>query len=139
MSHEIRTPLNGIIGLVELLESQRLDREGQELIEMAHHSASSLMTIVDDVLDFSKIEAGKLELEAIAFRPGELCGEVAELLSEAASCRGPPLIPAHGLSATQAAPRLKGRAHLCTRSTPAEQTERRRPRVAVQNTQPVRS
>ena len=88
MSHEIRTPLNGIIGVVELLENKELDREARELIEMAGHSAASLMDIVDDVLDFSKIEAGKLELEAIPFRPGALAGEVAALLAEQADRKG---------------------------------------------------
>ncbi len=92
MSHEIRTPLNGVVGVVELLKKKQLDHEAEKLLGIARQSALSLLTIVNDVLDFSKIEAGKLELEAIAFSPRELCEEVAEVLAEAARGRGLELV-----------------------------------------------
>lgn len=67
VSHELRTPLNGILGTLELLRESGLDEEQGELSALAHSSAESLHTIIDDVLDFSKAEAGKLELESVPF------------------------------------------------------------------------
>ena len=92
MSHEIRTPLNGIIGVVELMKHRDRDREDRELLGVVRRSAASLMSVIDNVLDFSKIEAEKLQLEAIAYSPEELCEEVAELLAESAYGKGLELV-----------------------------------------------
>jgi len=67
MSHEIRTPMNGVLGMIEVLERQRLTKDQQRIIMTMRGSAQALLRIIDDVLDFSKIEAGRLELEATPF------------------------------------------------------------------------
>jgi signal transduction histidine kinase/DNA-binding response OmpR family regulator len=67
MSHEIRTPMNGVLGMIEVLERQRLTKDQRRIIVTMRESAQALLRIIDDVLDFSKIEAGRLELEAIPF------------------------------------------------------------------------
>ena len=67
MSHEIRTPMNGVLGMIEVLERQGLNKVQRHSVSTIRHSGETLLRIIDDILDFSKIEAGRLELESTAF------------------------------------------------------------------------
>ena len=69
MSHEFRTPMNAIIGLTELALDGDLPAVQRSYLETVDDSATSLLTLLNDVLDFSKIEAGELALESVAFHP----------------------------------------------------------------------
>ena len=63
VSHEMRTPLNAIIGMTDLLQGTRLDREQDAMLDSLDTAAQLMLALVEDVLDFSKIEAGKLVIE----------------------------------------------------------------------------
>ncbi len=69
MSHEIRTPLNGLLGMIDLLESTKLDQVQLQYLEIIKNSGSSLLSIIRDILDYSKIEAGKVDIHARSFAP----------------------------------------------------------------------
>jgi PAS domain S-box-containing protein len=71
MSHEIRTPLNGLLGMIDLLESTKMDQIQTQYLEIVKNSGSSLLTIIRDILDYSKIEAGKVDIHVSAFSPVE--------------------------------------------------------------------
>ncbi|MBO1927866.1 response regulator [Thiomicrorhabdus sp. 6S2-11] len=72
MSHEIRTPLNGIMSVLELLQEHHLNREQNQLLNIARHSSKTLLCVINDILDFSKIEAGQMQFEQIAFNLQQL-------------------------------------------------------------------
>jgi signal transduction histidine kinase/CheY-like chemotaxis protein/HPt (histidine-containing phosphotransfer) domain-containing protein len=88
MSHEIRTPMNGVLGMMEILEHQGLDREQLKSVATMRDSAQALLRIIDDLLDFSKIEAGRLELEDTAFSLSGLITGALDTFRPQASAKG---------------------------------------------------
>lgn len=67
MSHEIRTPLTGLMGMIEMLSTTRLNETQKDYFLTLKNSAENLREIINQVLDFSKIEAGKIKLKTKAF------------------------------------------------------------------------
>ena len=67
MSHELRTPLNGIIGIIDLLRSTKLDDYQNRQLETISKSGELLLGIINDILEFSRIETGKMVLDQKAF------------------------------------------------------------------------
>ena len=81
ISHEIRTPMNGIIGLTELALSSKLDDTLRNYLSSVHHSAYSLLGIINDLLDFSKIEADKMEIESEKFSVHKLVEDISKMIA----------------------------------------------------------
>ncbi|MDT8371365.1 MAG: response regulator [Gammaproteobacteria bacterium] len=81
MSREIRTPLNGVIGMAELLEDSPLQPYQREYTNTIVASASSLLSIANNILDFLKIESDRLELHTDDFEFSEVIESVAELIA----------------------------------------------------------
>ncbi|MCV6600307.1 MAG: PAS domain S-box protein [Cohaesibacter sp.] len=67
MSHEIRTPLNGLLGLLEMLESEISDPQMHRKSVTALDSAVALSDLLNSILDYSRLEAGKVALKERAF------------------------------------------------------------------------
>jgi PAS domain S-box-containing protein len=85
MSHEMRTPLNGVMGLLDLLATTRIDARQAAYLDVARASAELLRRRVDEALDIGRIERGALRLEASAFDPAELARFVADVTRPAAA------------------------------------------------------
>ncbi|KAL3667048.1 hypothetical protein V7S43_007991 [Phytophthora oleae] len=71
-SHELRTPLNGVLGMLELLRDQKLDKTPERYVHIAYISGSLLLNLINDILDLSKIEAGHMEISADPFHMQDL-------------------------------------------------------------------
>jgi PAS domain S-box-containing protein len=84
MSHEIRTPMNGVFGMADLLMRTELTTRQQRLVHTINQSASSLLTIINDILDVSRMEAGKFTLDRIPFDLRATIEDVVDLLSDSA-------------------------------------------------------
>jgi PAS domain S-box-containing protein len=68
MSHEIRTPLNGVLGMLQLLETEPLSRDQLEYSDSALSSGRSLLRVINDILDLSRIESGKMQIREEEFQ-----------------------------------------------------------------------
>jgi signal transduction histidine kinase len=55
ISHELRSPLHGILGTVEILQEQDVNRETAEMISQIDTCGRTLLDIVDHLLEFSRI------------------------------------------------------------------------------------
>src|SRR5262249_1997843 len=83
-----RTPMNGVLGMMEVLDHQGLDREQKRTVTTMRDSAQALLRIIDDVLDFSKIEAGRLDLEETTFSLSGLVESAVDTLRPQAGLKG---------------------------------------------------
>jgi two-component system, sensor histidine kinase and response regulator len=81
MSHEIRTPMSAVMGLTDLMLQTRVDAEQTEYLELIKESATSLLTLIDDILDLSKIEAGGIVLDEHPFNLRRLLADVTGTLA----------------------------------------------------------
>ena len=79
MSHELRTPLSGILGMVELLKTTRLDEEQADYVNLAEHTSHTLLQLINGVLDYSKIEAQQVDIERLPFERAHLNQDIEDL------------------------------------------------------------
>lgn len=68
MSHDIRTPINGIMGMLQIIEQKRDDKEKvDDCLRKIGSASEHLLSLINDVLDLSRLESGSLECEEKAF------------------------------------------------------------------------
>ena len=89
VSHEMRTPLNAVMGYLGLLATDtHLPTQTQSYVEGARHSASHLVTVINDLLDFSQIQQGKLILTKQAIHLRDLLTNTHQTLAPKATQGG---------------------------------------------------
>ncbi|MFZ5630650.1 MAG: response regulator [Spirochaetota bacterium] len=88
ISHEIRTPLNAIVGLSDVLLSERGESEISHHVKTIRASAMHQLDLVNEILDFAKLEAGKFEIDPHPVRLKEFLSEIAGMVRPMASAKG---------------------------------------------------
>lgn len=66
IGHELKSPLTGILGLSNLLDSQKLGElnpRQAEYIKLIHNSGQELMTVVQGLIELTNLTTGKFELQ----------------------------------------------------------------------------
>ena len=79
ISHEIRTPLNGVMGMLQVMDTDDLKEEHRECINVALQSSRNLLRVLDDILDISKVAAGTLDLVEEKFSLKQILEDSVEL------------------------------------------------------------
>ncbi len=68
LSHEVRTPLQGIQGMVELMESPKLDeKQRQDYLAIVKRRAIDLQNVIESLLDMASIETGRVVAQPVRF------------------------------------------------------------------------
>ena len=82
LGHELRTPLSGMVGMIEILDEEKLsfDTEHQEVIHTLQQSAHGMLQMLNDMLDIAKLGAGKLNTNIAQVDLFALMRQVAELM-----------------------------------------------------------
>jgi signal transduction histidine kinase/CheY-like chemotaxis protein len=88
MSHEIRTPLNGIIGMVDMLESDETDHGKRTKLAIVRQSGDILLEVTNDILDFSRLESGGVELERTSYDLNLVMDSVRSVIIPRAQAKG---------------------------------------------------
>jgi len=63
ISHEVRTPLNGLIGFIQLIQTNKLSLDKQiEGLQIMKDSGYYLLDLMDNLIDISKIDSNNLSV-----------------------------------------------------------------------------
>ncbi|GKC63558.1 histidine kinase 5-like protein [Tanacetum coccineum] len=77
MSHEIRSPLSGVVSMVEILSTIKLDKDQKQLLSVMLSSGDLVLQLINGILDLSKVKSGVPKLEATKYDvPVEVMGDV---------------------------------------------------------------
>jgi two-component system, sensor histidine kinase len=87
MSHEIRTPFQGLLGMLQLLDTDTLQAAQRRQLHTASESARHLLAILNDLLDMAKLEAGTLSVSSEATELRHLAREVQDLMQSQAAAK----------------------------------------------------
>jgi two-component system, OmpR family, sensor histidine kinase VicK len=72
-AHELRTPIQPILGLSQVLLSEKMDRQhSEELLHVINRNAERLQRLAEDILDVTKIESQNLNLKTHKFNLNDL-------------------------------------------------------------------
>ncbi len=106
MSQELRTPMKSLLEILNgILREGNVADLINDQIKKAHQSASSLLTLFNDILDYSRILAGKLEFDSVDFALRIYIDDILSGFSEEAEKKG---IDLTSVFSTSIPPVMKG-------------------------------
>ncbi|MBE0539095.1 MAG: PAS domain S-box protein [Ignavibacterium sp.] len=84
MSHELRTPLIAILGYAEILKTEIVHEEWNEMVSTIMQSGKRLLETLNLILDLSKVEADKVQINQTEVNISEEIKDVITLFGPAA-------------------------------------------------------
>ncbi len=88
-SHEIRTPLNGILGMTEVMLTDRaLPEAARDRLQLVHRAGETMRALVDDILDVAKIGTGRMVIESDPFDFAAVLRDAASLWEDQVRAKG---------------------------------------------------
>lgn len=88
-SHEIRTPLNGVLGMTEvLLTDKELSPSARERLKLVQASSEQMRALVDDLLDVVKTESGALTIDKQEMDLHQMLRDLTTTWSDQAKAKG---------------------------------------------------
>ena len=88
VSHEIRTPMNGVLGMLQILDRDRLAEEQRRYLEIAEESGKSLLDLIDGILDYARLENSQEALDLRDFDLHRLVADAVELIRPQIAAKG---------------------------------------------------
>lgn len=88
MSHELRTSVGGVMGMLGLLDTNKLSPTQADYVFTARHSAQHLLRLLNDVLDMSSLDAGKMSLRPVVVNLPALLDDVRAFVEPMARAKG---------------------------------------------------
>lgn len=80
LGHELRTPLSGMIGMLELIDTDNLSQEQKETFATLQQTSDTMLHLLNDMLDVAKMDAGKLNISVKKTDILKLCQQVCDLM-----------------------------------------------------------
>jgi len=83
ISHEIRTPINHIMGFLELLSMDDIDKETRnEYRNIIYRSSQSLLNSIENIIDIARIKSGQIKLKTNEVNVNELISSISKITEE---------------------------------------------------------
>ena len=79
ITHELKTSLNAIVGGLQLLDYDALNREQKDAVEIISDGSDKLVSSLDHIIQLNQIQKGQMNIDCITFNPLQL---IADLLAE---------------------------------------------------------
>lgn len=87
IAHEIRTPLSGLLGLIGLVDSQKLDEETRKLVRTLGEQGRAMNRLLDNLIDVSRLQSDGFSLAPQDVDMGDFLREVEAVWAPNAAAR----------------------------------------------------
>jgi PAS domain S-box-containing protein len=88
MSHEMRTPLNGVLAVLDILASGKLDGRQRKFLDAAINSGELLQRHIDDLLQLNELENRRMTFHRTTVNIREMVQDVIAMNTAAAAAHG---------------------------------------------------
>ena len=86
--HEIRTPMNSGLGMLQILDRDRLGEEQRRYLEITEDSGKSLLDLIDEILDYARLENSQEAIDLHDFNLHRLVADAVELIRPQIAAKG---------------------------------------------------